>query len=60
MFTDFPIEMQVGETKDQTRSNIEKWLRVTNGWYTQLPDEYFDIVVENYVNELWRPKRKRL
>ena len=58
MLEHFPLELQVAETKEETRYNIIKWLR-SNHFYDQFPDEFFDLLVDSHVSLLWRPKRKR-
>ena len=60
MLEDFPLEMQVAHTKEETRCNVEKWLQANRTqFYNQFPDEFFELIVDSHVAQIWRPKRKR-
>jgi hypothetical protein len=57
----FPIEYQVGETREETVTNIRNWLVHSNpNGLADMPIEYFEEVLNAYVNRYWRPvKRQR-
>jgi len=53
-----PLEMQICESREQSRANIRQWFLHTQG-YEQFPDPYFDMMVDMTLYRLWSNKRKR-